>query len=124
MTFITAQIDGVLTVAGLSQKLLKEQGLLDILQERLTAIGTLALRLQTAIGENVISGDIHTMLIAPNAHFDAEKMDDGFSQDGRNTAACGERVACTTDIGLQRSAKDSGIQILRKPKIVLYSALE
>lgn len=124
MTFITAEIDSVLTVAGWSQQLLKKQGLLDILQNRLTIIGTLALRLQTTIGENVISGDMRTVVIAPDAHFDPERMDDGFSQDGRNTTTGGERVACTTDIGLERSAKSSGIQILRKPKIVLCSALE
>jgi hypothetical protein len=124
MTFILAEIGSVLAVAGWSQRFLEEQGFLEILQEKLIIIATLALRLQTAIGESVISGDMQTLLISPNKIFDPDIMEDGFSQDGGAVTEVEECVAGTTDIGLQRSMKGSSIQILRKPKVVLCSALD
>jgi len=125
MAFVTAEVGTILAVAGWSQRLLEEKGFLDIFQEKLTRIVTLAFRLQTAIGESVISGDMQTMLISPNATFDRDIMEDGFSQDERNAKRePEERVAGTTDIGLQWSTKGSAIHLLRKPKVVLCSALD
>ena len=126
MAFVTAEVGTILAIAGWSQRLLQEKGFADVFQEKLTRIVTLALRLQTAIGESVISGDMQTMLISPNAIFDRDTMEDGFSQDRRSETreADVERVAGTTDIGLQRLTKGSGIHLLRKPKVVLCSALD
>jgi len=124
MDFITAEVCSVLAVAGWSQRLLKKKGFLDVFQEKLTVIGTLALRLQTTIGETITSGDMGTLKVSSSTNFDPDTMEDS-SQDGRSTkAGKGERVAGTTEIGLQRLMKGSNIQILRKPKVVLCSELD
>ena len=125
LAFVVAEVDTILAIAGWSQRLLEEKGFSDIFQEKLTRIVTLALRLQTAIGESVISGEMQTILISPDATFDRDIMEDGFSQNERTAEReVEERVAGTTDIGLQRSTKGSGIHLLRKPKVVLCSALD
>jgi hypothetical protein len=125
MAFVTAEIGNILVVAGWSQRLLKEQGFLEIFQEKLSIIGTLALRLQTTFGESIISGDMHTLIISQNARFDPDTMEDGFSHNGQSPkTGVRERVAGTTDLGLERTMKGLGTQMLRKPKVVLSSVLD
>jgi hypothetical protein len=127
MAIITAGVGHILAVAGWSQRLLNEQGFLAVFHEKLARIGTLALRLQTTVGEAITSGDMRSLSILPNANFDPNIMEDGFLENRRSAETptlAGERVAGTTDIGLQRSMKGSIFQVLRKPKVVLCSALQ
>jgi hypothetical protein len=125
MAIITAEVGHVLAVAGWSQRLLDEKGILMVFHEKLARIGTLALHLQMTTGEAITSGDMKSLLILPNTNFDPGTMENGFSENGRSAkTTAGERVAGTTDIGLRRSMKGSIFQILRKPKVVLSSALD
>lgn len=127
LTLLSDELMDVLVLAGWSRRRLKEQEFLEKFKESLTIIANTVLRLQTAVGEDVTSGDLTPYIVLSNAEFDPHTMEDGFPQDreghGPATGRLGERVAGTTDIGLRRSVKGSAFFDLSKPKVVLCSAL-
>ncbi|KAF9465201.1 hypothetical protein BDZ94DRAFT_1189779 [Collybia nuda] len=123
MKIVTDEVFEVFRIAGYSTRDLKKNSYFDKFRERLDAIGRLTYRIQEAIGEGLTSEDFHMSVVGVGEGFDPEEMDDTFLQSG--SAARGERVAGTTDFGLsiQASKKGSPPTILKKPKVVLASAL-
>jgi hypothetical protein len=72
-----------------------------------TVIG-LIMRLRRALGEEITSGDLEVVWTPCNYEFDPVTMEDisgqeivQSGQDGK-----GDRVLCTTELGLQRSVRD------------------
>jgi hypothetical protein len=123
LNFLAEEIANVLALTGWSRRRLNEQNLLDKFQIRLAIIVNMVLRLRTAVGEDVTSGDLKTYTVLSNTEFDRRIMDDGFPQDRGGPVTATGCVAGTTDIGLQRSVKGSSPLILSKPKVVLCSTL-
>jgi len=91
-------------------------------RDRMATIGKLAFRLNKAVGEEVISGDLQAVCIPPDTRFDPTTMDDTYAKEphANNTGL----VLCTCGLGLSRYVKVEGTFILLKPKIILDSLLE
>ena len=125
LDLIGKEITNVLAAAGFPRRRLKEIKFLEKFQGGLTIITKAIIRLQTAVGEDVTSGDLATHVILSNTEFDPRTMEDGFTRvcDRETQVTERECVAGTTDIGLHRSVRGSSLLILSKPKVVLCSAL-
>ncbi|KAF5374678.1 hypothetical protein D9615_008988 [Tricholomella constricta] len=101
----------------------------DNLQDRLSVIINLALRLRTAIGENITSIDILPITVEQGSEFNPETMDDTYAEDKGpfRKSKAGERVAGSTELGLcSRIKVDEDFQggMLLKPKVILCSVLK
>lgn len=126
MAIVVAEVVNVLVLAGFPQTRLKESGFIGKFKERLVMIVKVALRIHEAIGEGITSGDIRTLVVPLGEAFHPQFMDDAFSENTLANAreAPGQQIIGTTDIGLQRVTRGSASNILKKPKVVLSSALE
>ena len=101
-------------------------GLFERFRERMIKIVELALQVRQGIGENITSAHIRAVQFRPNFTFDPNIMDDTYADDrmdGLEKGGSTERVAGTTEVGLERLVKGRQPEMLLKPKVVLCSAL-
>ena len=127
MSSLTNGLVDVLILFGWVQQERKDEGLFERFQERMIKIVELALHLRQGIGEDITSAHIEAVQFRPNFTFDPNIMDDTYAEDrkveGGGPRRPSERVAGTTEIGLQRLVKGRQPEMLLKPKVVLCSAL-
>jgi len=94
----------------------------------------MALRLHRAVGEEITSCEMEVAYLLPDTVFNHSTMNDAFGKDSTKTDASlvkGERILCTTDLGLVSAVKETADgkprwreTILLKPRVLLESALE
>ena len=89
--------------------------------EKLEALFAAARKLNTMIGENVVSEDLVVSFIHGGTIFNGELMEDAYARTGSKS---GQRaVICTTDVGLHESKERKGAEkVLLKPKVVLLDS--
>lgn len=97
----------------------------------LTGIVDMALRLNTAIGEEVTSMDIIPLIIPARTSFDPATMDDYYGGYPDGTTIPGAMkdgsVIGTVGMGLQRLSSGGtipSVKILLRPKVVLMSTMQ
>ncbi|PPQ91154.1 hypothetical protein CVT25_003059 [Psilocybe cyanescens] len=128
VTYLTEQVQAVLTVCGWSQQSAVEEILSDKYSRNLIGIVSQAIRLNTltVAGEG---RDVEAILVEAGRMFDPKQMqnDNPFDSAARKvnvTSSPDEEVVCTTALGLkmeQGSAGESN-QILLMPKVFLNGA--
>ncbi|KAF9465186.1 hypothetical protein BDZ94DRAFT_414048 [Collybia nuda] len=133
LSHVVSQVIEVLLVAGWSAQGLSatEPG---FNLERLVIVVDLALRLNTAIGQDITSVDILPVTIQAGAKFNSKTMEDTYAADverghtQNEDVVANDVVAGTTDIGLRRISRDleggPRTDILLKPKVILRSAVQ
>ena len=99
-------------------------------RDSLRAIVDAAIRLRTAINEDVISCDYETVLIHPSDMFDPANMEDAFPDAKPSSAPNAKNVLCTAGLGLRCCRKREGnantqweVTVLQKPQVILQSAI-
>lgn len=100
-------------------------------KERLWIILALALRLNEATGEEIVSCDIKAASYTGGASFDPDLMGDSCGRSVPGQLLEGDIVFCTTDLGLQKEICE-GVEgntfrqkvTLLKPKVALESLLD
>ncbi|KIK01074.1 hypothetical protein K443DRAFT_581866 [Laccaria amethystina LaAM-08-1] len=130
---IAEDLVNVLIVCGLSTSNSKHQIIIQDIKHRMSLLEKAALKLKVALKEGVTSVDIEPFYISTRAQFDPTKMDDAYGDSRKETRnrGDGERIMCTTDMGLRRvltkRSVDGQVQsyydIILKPKVVLASSL-
>ena len=113
MKQIIHELSAVLNVAGCS-----DQGLSTEFGEELLEITTLAIRLQSAVGESITSMDLEPYILPPDIMFDADRME---SDDGNEVR--GGTIVGTTGLGLIQALGGKDRTVLVKAKVLLHSAL-
>lgn len=98
--------------------------------DRMGRIGSLALELNKAIGEGIVSSDIEPIYVAPGVAFDPAVMDDDelFTNDPQDSPLESETILCTTRLGLLWTGEGSAEsrwdeKILLRPRIVRRSQM-
>ena len=98
--------------------------------DRMGRIGSLALELNKAIGEGIVSSEIEPIYVAPGVAFDPAVMDDDelFTNDPQDSPSESETILCTTRLGLLWTGEGSAEsrwdeKILLRPRIVRRSQL-
>ena len=95
--------------------------------KRVSNVVKMALRLNTIMGEEVLSADLWPINAATGDKFDRVKMEDFEGQDDQ---PAGKLVLCTTALGLYRSEKTTGDSahfknaILKRPQVALQSVAD
>ncbi|PCH36684.1 hypothetical protein WOLCODRAFT_20686 [Wolfiporia cocos MD-104 SS10] len=90
--------------------------------DRLKTLTESCLRLRQIIGEEVISGDFETLIVAPGEKFDGDHATDGYADPkADNSPTPCHRAPCTTAMGLQRVIQTGGTDSERalRPTILL-----
>ena len=82
-------------------------------------ITTLAIRLQSAVGESITSMDLEPYILPPDMAFDTSRME---SDDG--CEAQGGKIVGTTGLGLTQSLGGKDRTVLVKAKVLMHSALD
>ncbi|EDR06452.1 uncharacterized protein LACBIDRAFT_300147 [Laccaria bicolor S238N-H82] len=124
----------ILKVCGLSTSSSKYQIIIQDIKHRMSTLEKAALQLKVALKEGVTSVDIEAFYISTRAQFDPTNMDDAYGdsrKEARNRRGDGERIMCTTDMGLRRvltkrsadGQAQSYYDVILKPKVVLASSL-
>jgi hypothetical protein len=96
--------------------------------ERIQLVMQYARQLNKTIGEGVTSCDLEPLYIESDVPFNSHTMDDSLNTSDLLTPS-DEKVLCTTDMGLGRAEKISGVSgewhevTLLKPKVILLSRL-
>ncbi|KAJ8518141.1 hypothetical protein ONZ45_g4738 [Pleurotus djamor] len=95
------------------------------------SIGQLALELNKAIGEGLISTDIEPIYVSPGVPFDPAVMDDDehFADHFEDLGEEEESVLCTTEMGLLCTVEGHGLsrsdeKILQRPRVVRMSRVQ
>ncbi|KAI6116620.1 hypothetical protein EDD16DRAFT_1863630 [Pisolithus croceorrhizus] len=109
---IIRELRAVLIVAGCSDEELSTEFEKDLLE-----IATLAIRVQTAIGESITSMDLEPYILPPGIPFDAALME----EEGGSRAQ-GKKTVGSTGLGLAQLV-DGDRTILVRSKVLLDSAL-
>lgn len=129
VTTISETLKVVLVVAGWpNEKPITEVGFSFV--DAISTIVDLSLRINTTIGEEITSMDIQPINVYPQTRYNPVTMDDVFTHKKKvdKTTTCIDRVAATTDMGLQTvwMERNAGIggRIFLKPKVVLESVFE
>ncbi|KAF4567376.1 hypothetical protein EYR40_006375 [Pleurotus pulmonarius] len=98
--------------------------------DRMGKIGSLALDLNKAIGEGIVSSEIEPIYVAPGVAFDPAVMDDDelFTNDLPDSPSESETILCTTRLGLLWTGEGSAEsrwdeKILLRPRIVRRSQM-
>jgi hypothetical protein len=119
----------VFIAAGFKESLLALQlQIATCFGEQIHLVMQCAQQLNKTIGEGVTSCDLEPLYIEPEIPFDGHTMDDSLNTSDPLTFS-DEKVLCTTDLGLGRAEKISGISgewqevTLLKPKVILPSRL-
>ncbi|KAF5374655.1 hypothetical protein D9615_009000 [Tricholomella constricta] len=125
LLYFIRRVEDVLSLAGWPKHLPENSRLLGQFKKKSDHIVTLTFQLHKALGEDIISGEMKAHIIYPNARFDEAAMDDAFPDDERLVDSEKEEynVCGTTDLGLCRMSGNQAT-VLRKPKVVLASALQ
>ncbi|KAF9465188.1 hypothetical protein BDZ94DRAFT_1234859 [Collybia nuda] len=125
MEFVHKELRNVLIVAGWSRDRWTRTPV--SLRDSVSAIIDLTIRINIAIGQDIVSIDVQPIEILPETRFDSAKMDDTFADSRRpvdtNTSS-GRVVAGTTALGLQMVAgvtTKMGSRIFLKPEVFLKS---
>lgn len=129
--FLT-DVRNLLLVAGSST--MQIDTLMSRTRDSFRAIVDAAIKLRTAIGEDIITCDFETILIHPGDMYDGASMDDAYEGKAKSDAgaANAKNVLCTSGLGLRRCKKvkvdgDAATQwevvVLQKPQVVLHSAI-
>jgi len=117
----------ILSLAGWPNHLQENREFLARFEARLEQIVALTLRLHKAIGEDITSGELRTGILYPNVEFHPELMEEAFPDDEKMIDGGMDeethKVMGTTDLGLWRVI-DGKTTILRRPKVILLSALQ
>jgi hypothetical protein len=103
-------------------------------RDNLRSIVDAAIKLRTAIGEDIIACDFETILIHPGDVFDSATMDDAFvgTSPPKANSNSSSKVLCSSGLGLRRCKKikldgEAGTQweviVLSKSQVVLQSAI-
>ncbi|KAF8058646.1 hypothetical protein FPV67DRAFT_1455180 [Lyophyllum atratum] len=125
--YFAGRVMDILSLAGWPNHLQENREILARFEARLEQIVVLTLRLHKAIGEDFTSGELRTGVLFPNVEFNPEAMEEAFPDDEKmiDSGMDKERrkVVGTTDLGLWRTL-DGKVTILRKPKVILLSALQ
>lgn len=124
-------VRNLLIVAGSSTT--QTDTLISRTRDSLRSIVDAAIKLRTAINEDIISCDYETVLIHPGDIFDASSMEDAFADSTKQaTTANGsvKNILCTSGLGLRCCRKKEGapttqweVTVLQKPQIILQSAI-
>ncbi|RDB20572.1 hypothetical protein Hypma_012272 [Hypsizygus marmoreus] len=127
-TTIVDALTKVLVVAGCSKQETNPNAFFEKFKERLSMIINLTTRLQSAVGQEITSTDIHPWVFSAGEVFDPSTMDDTYGEERKSTSSQGirRRIAGTTELGLFKRTKYAGgtrTDMLLKPKVVLCSAL-
>ena len=85
--------------------------------EKLETLSTAARKLNTMVGENVVSEDLVVTVVSAGTIFDGECMEDAYPQAGMKPVQ--RVVICTTDLGLREGKQVKGVKAFLKPKVVL-----
>lgn len=102
------------------------------LSDAISTIVDLTLRINTALGQEITSMDIHPIGVRPETKFDPAVMDNTFASSRKSVATNtgdGSLVVGTTDVGLQMAPIEGEngkiySRIFLKPKVVLESAFK
>lgn len=126
-----SDVRNLLLVAGSSTS--QTDSLLARIRDNLRSIVTSAIKLRSAIGEEIISCDFETVLIQPGDTFDPASMEDAYGTSEKSAETAGKKtVLCAAGLGLRCCKKvkvDNGsgaqweVAVLQKPPIVLQEAL-
>jgi hypothetical protein len=125
------ELASLLTVAGCKQTHLQvQESILTKFAERLDVLGKSAVRINKAIGEDIISCETFIFVPKPTDIFNFVTMDDTMGdKDARGVKE--EQVLCTTELGLGCLVEDNSGAASRwkeiallKPHVLLESALE
>lgn len=114
----------ILTLSGTP---IPKENLLDLFEPQLRRIAESVLRIATGTKEQVLSTNFEVISAEAGRDFDGKHMANlfdeyytGMAQDGN-----GERVLCTTDIGLRCfSGNGVGERILIQPVVILESVVQ
>ena len=84
----------------------------------------LSLRSELAFKVDIISSDLSLLFENPGAVFDGARMSDEFEPDGGPIPGRRDRIAGTTEVGIEKSicgraGESRRTEILLKPKVVL-----
>ncbi|EDR07695.1 uncharacterized protein LACBIDRAFT_298115 [Laccaria bicolor S238N-H82] len=129
---IAEDLVNVLIVCGLSTSNSEYQVIIKDIKHRMSLLEKAALQLRVALKEGVTSVDIEPFDISTRAQFDPTNMDDAYGDSRKERKrGDGERIMCTTDMGLRRvltkRSVDGQVQsyydVILKPKVVLASSL-
>ena len=127
LPLISKNIAEVLIVAGYRR--VAEEVTDEVAQKfghRIRAIVGTALRLNKIFGENITSCDLNLMLVSEGSPFNPATAED--IGEGASPQKTADLVLCTTDVGLNRSVRDSKggkmETVLLKPKVALQSVTE
>ena len=123
----------VLIVCGLPTSNSRYQVIIQDIKYRMLLLEKAALQLKVALKEGVTSVDIEPFDISTRAQFDPTNMDDAYGDSRKETRdrGDGERIMCTTDMGLRRVLTKRSVNgqvqsyydVILKPKVVLASSL-
>lgn len=96
----------------------------DVALAGIETIKQLALRLESVFMVEVSSSDMYLRVGTPRALFDETRMANEFESDEASTPGRRDKVAGTTEVGVEKSVyvgrgKDRRTEILLKPKVVL-----
>lgn len=128
---LVTDVRNLMIVAGSSTT--QTETLISRSRDSLRSIVNAAIKLRTAIGEDIISCDFETILIHPGDIFDGTSMEDAYVDVATTTTnSNAKNVLCTSGLGLRRCLKrkvegDASpqweITVLQKPQVVLHSAV-
>ncbi|KAG6840362.1 hypothetical protein C0991_007178 [Blastosporella zonata] len=123
-SYLRRRVKDVLSLAGWPGHIRANRDFLGTFKDRIELIVTLSLRLHRASSEDVTSGELRAKMVYPNEAFDTGSMDEAFPDEmNLNSSESQLRsVSGTTDLGLVRTVGAES-RTLRKPKVVLLSAL-
>ncbi|KAG6918258.1 hypothetical protein DXG01_015632 [Tephrocybe rancida] len=120
--YLHRRIRDVLSLAGWPSHIPSNQAFLERFKDRIEHIVRLSLKLHRVASEDMTSRELRTRMVYPEEKFDGSVMDEAFPDEMNRGERTGERVSGTTDLGLMRIV-GSESRILRKPKVVVLSAL-
>ncbi|KAH0588434.1 hypothetical protein H2248_004282 [Termitomyces sp. 'cryptogamus'] len=117
------RVQDVLSLAGWPSHIPEHRNFLDRFKERIELLATLSLRLHEAISKDMTSGELRVKMVYPGERFKDESIDQAFPNETSNPNDTQSKSASgTTDLGLVRTVGAES-RTLKKPKIVLESAL-
>ena len=128
LPFISTTIAQVLVIAGYRRVV--EEVTSEVTQKfghRIKAIAETAFRLNQTFGAEVTSCDLELVVVFEGSPFNPETTED--IGEGTNSQERADLVLCTTEVGLQRTVRDSKggkmqETVLLKPKVALRSVTE
>ncbi|KAJ6549641.1 hypothetical protein B0H10DRAFT_1968991 [Mycena sp. CBHHK59/15] len=122
-TLVGQIIDVLILASGRNDKTANWTVLETKFGERITALTKLALTTSRHIGVDVVSEDLESACISPNAKFDPRIMENTYLEDRSGWES--ETVVCTLGLGIWKKSSQGGPgEMLKKPQVILHTTLD